>query len=1467
MSKFIHLHVHSHYSLLDGLSKIDDILDRIEELEMNSVALTDHGVVYGAVEFYEKAKKRGIKPIIGCEVYESIRGMEDKESHADGKRYHLVLLVKNQKGYDNLVKIVTESHLKGFYYKPRIDIETLKKYSEGLIALSACMQGKVPRLLLLGKAEEAEKAALEYEEIFGKGNFFLELQHHPYLPDQEKANKLIIELSKKTNIPLVATNDCHYARKDDAEAQDILMLINTGADRNDKERLTMKEDNFSIKSQEEMIEDFKDVPEAIKNTLKIAEMCSFEMNLGEIKLPMFDVPDNKTSIRYLRELCYLGIKEKYNIESSELDKIIDNVLKEKENKEIKSEKLKEIIERLEYELSVIDKAGFSDYFLIVQDFVNWAKGNRIVVGPGRGSAGGSIVAYLTNITNVDPLKYNLYFQRFLNPDRISPPDIDLDFTDKRRDEVINYVAEKYGRNRVAQIITFGTMAARASIRDVGRALDYQYSYCDKIAKMIPLGFTLRDTLEKIAEFKDLYEHDTEAEKLIDLALKIEGCARHASTHACGVVISRFPLDNLVPLQHPTQNENAIVTQYEMHAIESMGLLKMDFLGLKNLTIIEETLKRIYAVRGKNIDIEKISLDDKKTFDIFRKGDCVGVFQLECLSGDTIVSNTTIKKLYEQKDRQRLTSVYFGDGKAHLNKIVDVLKSGEKDVYTLIAENDWYIKSTKNHYFLTRNGWKKLKDLKKGDEILMKNKAKHLIYNTCQKCGKQIDGQKEGRSNFCYKCSASYYKNPSKGYSRKNISKAKKAFYEQGGKPWNYGITIENNEKWRETAIKISKALKGRSLEELWGKERADEFKRAHSERVRGENNPMFGKSPHHRKGGFREDLGHYVRSSWEADFARILKLYNLDYEYEPKTFSLKRENGEIINYTPDFYVPEKNTFYEIKGWMHDLDKEKINLFIKQYPYLNFVLIDTTRFAELALKYKDLVSWECPKIPEKSFEFVKIKEIKYCGKEMTYDIAMEAPGNNFVANGFLVHNSDGMRRYLKQLKPTEIDDIIAMVALYRPGPMQHIPDYIRGKHNKATIKYIHPKLKPILESTYGIPLYQEQIMRIAQDMAGFTLSEADILRKAIGKKIEKLLMEQKEKFVDGMKTNNINEKIAEEIWHWIEPFARYSFNKSHAACYAIIAYQTAYLKANYPVEYMAALLTSESSDIERIATLIQECNKMGLEVLPPDINESFSNFSVVPDKNEIRFGLTAIKNVGYNIVEQIIDERKVNGRFESIQDFVTRVNGKVLNKKSLESLIKAGVFDSLEERNKILSNIESLIQWSKDDKKIKESGQKGLFGGTTMSVNFTMQSVDAINEYDKLNWEKELLGLYVSGHPLEKHKELLDNMAMSIKRVNADLSGQRHINPRERYILQGETVTIGGIISSIKRIITKKGQPMMFIKLEDLTDRIEVVVFPSMIEKMPELFQENKIVTITGKTDIKDGSPKIIANEIEEILES
>jgi DNA polymerase-3 subunit alpha len=1067
---------------------------------MDSVAITDHGVMYGAIEFYQKAKAKGIKPIIGCEFYEAVENMESKDPQIENKRYHLILLARNTTGYNNLVKMVTEAHLRGFYYKPRVDFELLKKYSEGVIALSACIQGRIPVLLLNGKKDEAERVALKYQEIFGKGNYYLELQDHPTIPEQQKANDLIIELSKKTGIPLVATNDSHYTLKEDAEAQDILMLINTGADINDPGRLSMKSEDFSIRSQEEMMESFSHVPEAVSNTVEIAEKCNIEIVLGETKIPYFEVPEGKDGFSFLRELCYIGIEKKYEITSDEYKAVLGKVMRKEPvtPEDVEDETLKTIIKRVEYELSVIEKTGFTDYFLIVQDFINWAKTHHIVVGPGRGSAAGSIIAYLTNITNVDPLKYGLYFERFLNPERISPPDIDTDFTDARRDEVIEYVAEKYGRNRVAQIITFGTMAAKASIRDVGRALGYEYGYCDKISKMIPMGIDLKGALETVEEFKELYESDSRAERLIDLALKIEGCARHSSTHACGVVIAKNPLDELVPIQHPTQDPNAIVTQYEAHGIEGLGLLKMDFLGLKNLTIIEETLKRIYAVHGFNIDIDNIPFDDEKTFKLLREGNCVGVFQLE---------------------------------------------------------------------------------------------------------------------------------------------------------------------------------------------------------------------------------------------------------------------------------------------------------------------------------------------------------------------------------------SDGMRRYLKQLRPTRLEDITAMVALYRPGPMQHIPDYIAGKNKTKEVRYMHPKLKDLLEDTYGIPLYQEQIMRIATDMAGFTLSEADILRKAIGKKNEKLLMEQKEKFVKGMVDNSIPQRIGEEIWSWIEPFARYSFNKSHAACYAVIAYETAYLKANYPVEYMAALLTADGGDIERVSTLIDECNKMKIEVLPPDINESFKGFSVVPGKGQIRFGLTAIKNVGENVIDLTIEERKAGGPFKDIHDFFDRSDPKVLNKKSLESLARAGAFDSLEDRTKVLANLERLMDWKKKNQKIKESGQKGLFDmfGGGESYNSKAALIDGlpISDKQRLSWEKELLGLYISGHPLQKMKDYIETNAMTIRKVTCDLLGIRTTSVykgNERRVYRGEEATIIGIISEVKKVITKKGDPMLFIKLEDLTEKIEVVIFPSMLERNPEVFVEGKIISVTGKADVRDEQAKIVANEVEEVLD-
>ena len=597
MRKFSHLHLHSHYSLLDGLAKIDEILQRAKELEMSACALTDHGVLYGAVEFYKKAQKIGIKPIIGSELYLARESRFQKRANIDDKRYHLVVLVKNERGYQNLVKLITKAHLEGFYYKPRIDKELLFQHSSGLIVLSGCLQGKIPRLIIANKIEEAQREAQEFREVFGKENFYLEIQHHPNLSEQKKVNKILIEFSEKLNIPLVATNDVHYLKSEDAKAQDILMLINTGSKPDDPERLTMIADDFSMKSPQEMIEHFKNFPQAIENTEKIVELCDFHFKLGEIKLPSFLTPQDKNLNQYLRELCYQGLERRKN--------------------QIKN--FNQAKERLEYELSVIEQTGFTSYFLIVQDFVNWAKNNRIVVGPGRGSVGGSLVAYLLNITEVDPLKHDLLFERFLNKERISPPDIDLDFTDRRRDEVLQYLAQKYGRNKVAQIITFGRMTARAVVRDVGRALGLSYNFCDRIAKTIPFGFTLNKALEKVREFRQLYESDENVKKLVDFSKKLEGCVRHASTHACGVVIATNPLDEIVPLQHPTQNDQTLVTQYEMHSIEDLGLLKIDLLGLKNLTIIEDTLARIYKCQGKKVEIAKIPFDDKKTFQLFQKG--------------------------------------------------------------------------------------------------------------------------------------------------------------------------------------------------------------------------------------------------------------------------------------------------------------------------------------------------------------------------------------------------------------------------------------------------------------------------------------------------------------------------------------------------------------------------------------------------------------------------------------------------------------------------------------------------------------------------------------------------------------------------------------------------------------------------------------------------------------------------------
>ncbi|OWK26871.1 MAG: DNA polymerase III subunit alpha [Parcubacteria group bacterium GW2011_GWA2_38_13b] len=1043
--KFTHLHVHSHYSLLDGLAKIDKLLDRVKELGMNSVALTDHGVMYGAIEFYKKAKARGIKPIIGIELYIAPNGMMNKRPKIDDKRYHIILLAKNNTGYKNIIKLATLAHLEGFYYKPRIDKETLKKYSEGLIGTSACVSGEISRLAIAGKFDEAEKAALEYESIFGKGNFYLEIGFHPSVPEQKTANEALIKIGKKNDIGIIATNDIHYLKKEDAEAQDALMAIQTKSLISDTNRLTMKNDDFSMKSPEEMAENFKDIPEALENTQKIADMCNLEIELGKTQLPHFEVPDGKTTDEYLKQLCAEGIKIKYGNTTDIIDK------------------------RLEYELSVIKQTGFASYILIVRDFVHWAKNNNIIVGPGRGSAAGSIVSYLLNITTIDPLKYNLLFERFLNPERISMPDIDLDFADTRRDEVIEYVSKKYGKDHVAQIITFGTMAARAAVRDTGRVLGYPYAFCDQTSKMIPMFASLEEALNNVPELKQAYNSNPDTKKLIDSAKKLEGVARHASTHACGVVITKEKLENYTPLQRAPQNEKSIITQYEMHAIEDLGLLKMDFLGLKNLTIIETAIKIIQNTKNEIIDFNTIPLDDQKTFELFQKGNTTGIFQYE---------------------------------------------------------------------------------------------------------------------------------------------------------------------------------------------------------------------------------------------------------------------------------------------------------------------------------------------------------------------------------------SGGMKRNLRALKPTVFEDLIAMNALYRPGPMDHIPEYIDAKHGLKKISYLHPKMEPILKNTYGVIVYQEQVLEIVKQLAGFSYGEADVLRKAVGKKIKSLLEEQRTKLIEKLTKNGIDNAMTGKIWNFIEPFARYGFNKSHSACYATIGYQTAYLKTHYPTEFMAALMNAEQNDIERIAEIIKECNDMSIEVLPPNINESFSNFTVVSPK-QIRFGLAAVKNVGKNVVAAIVAERKKSGKYNKLEEFITRVQSKDLNKKSLESLIKCGATEELGERKKLLENIEDILKFARDLQKSKEQGQFSLFENEqnqNILPPMRLKESLAATKNERLQWEKELLGLYISEHPLKEFKNQLDTLD-SIKGIRSKTEGN---------------VICGGIISKIKKILTRQNQTMLFVEMEDLTGQIEIIVFPRALEANPLIWQNDKLIVVEGAMNNKDGVPKIIA---------
>ena len=1075
MKNFVHLHVHTEYSLLDGAGRVEKLVARAKELGMESIAVTDHGVMYGVMEFYKQAKKYGIKPLIGCEVYVAARTMCDRDPKLDGSQYHLVLLAKNEEGYNNLIKLVSLGFTEGFYYKPRVDMEVLRKYSKGLIALSACLAGAIPGHIIDGNYEAAKRAALSYNEIFGQGNFYLELQDHG-IKEQSLVNQEVVRMSRETGIPLIATNDVHYVDKEDAAAQDILLCIQTGKTILEEDRLKFQGQEFYLKSSEEMYELFKYVPDALENTAKIAEMCSLEFNFGQVHLPAFDVPEGYTSDTYIRKLCYDGLAKRY------------------------AELTDELKERAEYELSVITRMGYSDYYLIVWDYVKFARDNGIMVGPGRGSGAGSLVAYCLGITNIDPIKYNLIFERFLNPERISMPDFDVDFCYERRQEVIDYVVSKYGKDRVAQIITFGTMAARAAIRDVGRALNIPYAQVDMIAKKIPfeIGMTIEKALGSNPELKGLYSEDEMARQLIDMSKAVEGMPRHSSTHAAGVVISRKAVTEYVPLQ---MNEDVITTQFTMGTLEELGLLKMDFLGLRTLTVIRDTLELIKAKGMEAPDMDSMDYDDPNVYKMISQGETYGIFQLE---------------------------------------------------------------------------------------------------------------------------------------------------------------------------------------------------------------------------------------------------------------------------------------------------------------------------------------------------------------------------------------SGGMTQCFKELKPNCLEDIIAGISLYRPGAMDQIPKYIRNKHNPDKIRYMHPALEHILDVTYGCIVYQEQVMQIVRDLGGYSMGRSDLVRRAMGKKKADVMAKERENFINGIVDeagnlvvkgcvrNGIPADTAADIFDEVAKFAGYGFNKSHAAAYAIIAYQTAWLKYYYPVEFSAALITSVMGNSKKVAEYIQHCKSKGIEVLPPDVNESSVSFTV--KENKIRFGLAAVKNVGINAVLSIIKARQEKGRFDGLYDFLQKMDYSIINKRTVESLIKCGAFDSFGVyRSRMLAVYEKLMESIQGQKKNNVEGQISLFDTIDDSENIIGNIYPDINEYPKknmLSMEKEMLGLYISGHPLEEYKSELQ---ASVTITTAELTPENEEEAQDierNSELDGKRVIMGGIIVSVKQKTTKTNNMMAFVELEDLYGTLEIIVFPKIYDRFKSLLVQDTIVLVEGRISQKEEeAAKIICDAV------
>ena len=1070
--QFCHLHTHTEYSLLDGEASIKKLVARVKELGMDSCAITDHGSMYGVVDFYREAKAQGIHPIIGCEVYMAPRSRFDKVHDIDNKTSHLILLAENQKGYKNLIKLVSAGYIDGFYYKPRIDFEMLKEHSEGIIALSACIAGEVPKALLRGDYDEAKKIALKYAEVLGKDNYFLEIQDHG-LSEQKRIIPDMLRLSEETGIGLVATNDIHYLKKEDAKYQDVLMCIQMEKKVDDPDRMKFETEEFYIKSPEEMMSLFEYVPQAIENTEKIAKRCNVDFDFGTRHLPAYAVPDGKDAFEYLRELCQSGLEKRYSPVSDELQK------------------------RLDYELGVIKSMGFVDYFLIVWDFIHFAKNNGVMVGPGRGSAAGSIVAYSLGITTVDPIKYGLIFERFLNPERVSMPDIDIDFAPNGRQKIIDYVVEKYGEGQVAQIITFGTMKAKLAIRDVGRALDIPYAEVDKVAKLVPfdLKMTISKALDISTELHALYENDPQIKELLDTSMALEGLPRHASTHAAGVVITSEPIVNYVPLQ--LNSENFITTQFTKDTVENLGLLKMDFLGLRNLTVIENAVKIIKRTRGIDLNMDEIDYDCKEVYELISSGNTDGVFQLE---------------------------------------------------------------------------------------------------------------------------------------------------------------------------------------------------------------------------------------------------------------------------------------------------------------------------------------------------------------------------------------SAGMQSFMQELKPDTLEDVIAGIALYRPGPMEQIPRYIKSKKNPETIKYKHPLLKNILDVTYGCMVYQEQVLEIVRTLAGYSLGKADSMRRVISKKKADQMVIERKNFIYGSDDgdipgcikNGIDEQTAISIFDEINDFANYAFNKSHAAAYAFVTYQTAYLKTFYPVEYMASLISS-IDDLDKINHYIANCKEMGIDRLPPDVNKSEDTFTV--ENNSIRFGLSAVKNVGRAMILNLVNERKNNGEFKNFSDFIDRMAGRDMNKRALEGLISCGAFDSMGvKRSQLLAVYEKALDGTARAARDNVAGQMSLFDTIEEQSEMQFPNIDELDKKTMLKMEKQSTGLYFSGHPMEEYTDKIKkltkyNISDVLTSVHKDEDGNYHAV--EGGLQDGDMMIICAAIASRKNKTTRSNAQMAFLNVEDVYGSVECIVFPKVLNEFSPLLQEDNLVAIACRLSIReDEAPKILMQSVQ-----